>query len=91
LKASRKLFETAVRIFIRIGRKKIIDVSLPRGSSVSWVVTQMIHISTVGRTEPGVESSDCFELMRDDQLSSRVNASDLFDFVYYCCFALEKM
>ena len=37
MKATRKLFETSVRIVIRVGRKKIIDMSLPRGSSVSWV------------------------------------------------------
>jgi len=37
LKATRKIFETAVRIVIRIGRKKILDLSLPVGSSVSWV------------------------------------------------------
>jgi hypothetical protein len=37
MKATRKIFETAVRVVIRIGRKKIIDISLPRGSSISVV------------------------------------------------------
>src|ERR1700732_3581719 len=37
MKATRKIFETAVRVVIRIGRKKIIDMSLPRGSSISVV------------------------------------------------------
>jgi len=37
LKAKRKLFKTAVHVVIRIGGKKIIDMSLPRGSSMSWV------------------------------------------------------
>ena len=37
MKAARISWETAVRIVIRIGRKRIIDMFLPRGSSVSWV------------------------------------------------------
>ena len=37
MKATRITWETAVRIVIRIGRKKIIDMFLPRGSSASWV------------------------------------------------------
>jgi len=35
LKTTRKTFETAVRVVIRIGRKKILDLSLPAGSSIS--------------------------------------------------------
>jgi hypothetical protein len=42
MKATRKLFETAVRVVIRIGRRKIIDMSLPRGSSVSWVEQEQV-------------------------------------------------
>ena len=35
MKAARITWETAVRIVIRVGSKKIIDLSLPRGSSIS--------------------------------------------------------
>ena len=38
MKATRKLFKTAAaHVVIRIGRKKILDMSLPAGSSVSVV------------------------------------------------------
>ena len=37
MKAMRKVFVNAVRVVIKIGRKKIFDLSLPAGSSVSWV------------------------------------------------------
>jgi hypothetical protein len=37
MKATRKIFKTAVRVVIKIGRKKIFDLSLPAGSSMSWV------------------------------------------------------
>ena len=66
MKASRKLFETAVRIFIRIGRKKIIDVSLPRGSSVSWVeqgkAKKCVLSAKLRSTEPGRRGSEAVAL-----------------------------
>ncbi len=43
MKASRKLFKGPVRIVIRISGKKIVDLSLPEGSSVSIVEKEGKH------------------------------------------------